>query len=87
MKSIYKYTLEITDSQSISMPRYAQILSVAKQGDSLCLWAEVFTEEEQVHRHIRIIGTGNPIEGSPNRVFLGTVVMDPFVWHVFEVIQ
>lgn len=87
MQKIWKYPLAITDVQRLSMPERAEILSVADQDGTLCLWAMVDTHalREEV-RTIEIIGTGNPISTPTGyaRLFIGTAVMRPFVWHVFE---
>lgn len=83
---IWKYELGIMDSQHITMPRDAQILSVANQGGQLCLWAMVDADKPSECRSIEIIGTGNPVhqDMGVERRFIGTVLMGPFVWHVFE---
>lgn len=83
---IYKYTLQITDLQTIMLPVGAHILSVGNQHDYLCLWAMIDPSNEQQARTIEIIGTGNPIEVSQNinRRFIGTAIFTTFVWHVFE---
>lgn len=39
MKTIYKYAIPITDTQTIDLPRKARILSVANQRGLLCLYA------------------------------------------------
>jgi hypothetical protein len=86
MKTIWKFGLEIVDSQRISMPRGAEILSVGNQRDTLCMWASVDAEAPLVNRCFEIRGTGEKIPhsvGNP-RKFVGTVIMEPFVWHVFE---
>jgi hypothetical protein len=83
---IWKYTLAITNLQEVEMPLGAQILSVGDQGGQLCLWALVVPQRGSSKRVIEIIGTGNPMEmylTYPRR-FIGTVLMPPFVWHVFE---
>ena len=80
---IYKYKLEITDSQVIQIPDGGVILSVADQDGALCLWAAVNPERPVVNRMIEVIGTGNPITSGRKR-YIGTVVMTPFVWHVLE---
>lgn len=91
-KVIYKYKLEITDYQKIYLPIGSKILSVANQREQLCLWALVDPDAnfgEHLH-HVEIIGTGNPIPPvyqGMERVFLGTVVIEPFVWHVFEQVE
>ena len=84
--SIWKYTLEITDTQTIEMPDGASILSVANQDGNLCLWAKVIPSRRRTPRTIEIIGTGHAIEESHTiaRRFIGSAVISPFVWHVFE---
>lgn len=88
MQSIWKYELEVTDIQTIRLPLGAKIISVAEQRGRLCLWAIV--NLDNVHPdsgelvEIAIVGTGNPVDTSGLK-FIGTVVMNPFVWHVFEV--
>ena len=41
------------------------------------------TNVNTVERDIEIIGTGNPMPDG-RRTFIGSAVIDPFVWHVFE---
>lgn len=87
MYTIYKYPLAFTDSQTIEMPRAAQILSVASQDGRLCLWAMVQPgATSSAPRNIRIIGTGIPIADATaeQMEFIGTVVIRMYVWHVFE---
>lgn len=86
MKTIYKYPLEITDYQDVTMPEGAQILCVKLQKGTLCLWALVDPTEKLILRKIRIAGTGHPIQGN-NIVYIGTFLMnnDSLVFHVFEI--
>jgi hypothetical protein len=82
--TIWKFELEVTDLQEVVMPSGAEILSVGNQDGKLCLWAMVSPTATQ---DIEIIGTGNTIPHTPSyveRVLIGTVIMPPFVWHVFE---
>lgn len=84
MRTVYKYPLELTDSQILHLPSSAKPLSVQLQGNQLCLWADVpagqFVVEKEVV--ITIVGTGHPIPpGAVN--YLGTVQQGPFVWHVY----
>lgn len=84
---IWKYVLEITDRQTLVMPAGAELLSVANQNGRLCLWALADPSKEKVPRCIEIVGTGNPIPTNPEEIrkFVGTVIIGPFVWHVFEI--
>lgn len=81
---VFKYTLDFLDRQSIEMPKFSKILSVDVQRGKIRMWAAC--DPDQDSREIRtfeVIGTGNEVLGLP-RDFLGTVIIDPFVWHVFE---
>jgi hypothetical protein len=80
---IWKFRLEITDSQQVKMPEGARVIHVGldPQGE-LCMWAEVMVQNKQTERTIYVVGTGHVV--SPNAKYLGSVTMNPFVWHVYE---
>ena len=82
-QTIYKYPLDIVDSQTIKMPANAVPLHVAEQSETLTMWAQVNTANEVIDYDIQIFGTGHhlPSEGLGARV--GTVLMGDFVWHVY----
>lgn len=83
MRTIYKYRLSITDYQTVAMPEAAKILCAMVQDDQLCLWAEVWSGNETEVRKIHIIGTGNPMP-QVKLIHIDSVIMPPFVWHVYE---
>jgi len=83
-RAIWKFALELADYQQVEMPEGAEIISVAVQGELVCLWAIVNPARPAEYRGIQIVGTGNPIPANLQR-FIGTVQIPPFVWHVFEV--
>jgi hypothetical protein len=85
MKTIFKYSLEITDTQIIRIPKKSKILSVQTQNGIPCIWALVETNEEPVDRKIAVIGTGNPF-WLKEYDFLGTIQtrQGALVWHIFE---
>lgn len=89
MKVIWKYELAITNRQLVFMPAGAEILSVANQSGTLCLWAMVNPSMEPENRCIEVVGTGNsvPEDVEVSSKYIGTALVDPFVWHVFEVVQ
>lgn len=84
MKTIHKYPLSATDLQTVPMPKGAKILHVALQAGSVCLWAEVFPAMPKVNRCIEVFGTGNPMDESFLRVYIGTVQDGSLVWHIYE---
>ncbi len=86
-KSIWKFTLEITDHQIIQMPKDAELLHVGldPQGTP-CLWALVTPTNETQGRSIIIHGTGHPVlcVVTKHDNYIGTFVQGRFVWHVFS---
>jgi hypothetical protein len=88
MDAIWKYPLEITDRQTVQVPKGARPLSVGLDGDGqLCVWIRVKPNHERGPQEdvaFNIFGTGDPIIGHPGR-FLGTVTApNGLVWHIFE---
>ena len=83
--TIWKFTLEITDRQTIQMPAGARFLNVAEQRNQPCLWAVVDPTQPTEDREIAIYGTGQPITGELG-VYVGTVQThgENLVWHVFD---
>ena len=88
--SVYEYTLELLDSTIIDLPVQAKILSVAFQGEQLCLWAEVDPSYDlKESRHIEVFDTGHPMPYYRyyERQFISTVFTGQLVFHVFEKVE
>jgi hypothetical protein len=84
--TIWKFPLEVTDSQMVSMPPETVILHVGVQRGTPCLWGLVTRpEDDKIQREILTIGTGHPIASGKKR-YLGTYqLMDgSLVFHIFE---
>jgi hypothetical protein len=82
MSEVWKFPLYLVDEQILMMPEGAELLHVAEQRGLLCLWARVIPTEQRVaNRRILIRGTGSPLSRQP---YVGTVLVDEFVWHVFD---
>jgi hypothetical protein len=84
MNKIFKYPLQITDTQVITSQHLCP-LSVQFQGETLCLWGVVSTTAVQREYTVLIIGTGNPAPDDLDEyMFVGTVQDHRgLVWHVF----
>lgn len=86
MRTIYKYPLTIEDYQVVKMVAGGRILTAQTQGDTLCLWAEVSTDNVPAYQAvgIRIYGTGNPMPDDPGK-YLSTVQLydGKLVFHVY----
>ena len=83
MKTIWKYTLNITDHQAINIPINEELLSVQIQHGQPQLWALVDPEEERSEVFIRIYGTGHSID-QENLEYIDTFQAGPLVFHVFK---
>lgn len=93
--SVYKYPLEIADTQEVVLPKGAEILTAQMQNNNLCLWVVVDTEERaEMVLKVHIVGTGQPAkfrnidptvkrEPGQQSTYLATVQQGASVWHVF----
>lgn len=78
MKTIFKYPLEITDRQTLYIPRNAKLLDVQVQRGIPCLWALVDTQKAKEPRKIQIFGTGHPaVEAG---IYIATFQTGPLVF-------
>lgn len=87
-KAIFKFPLEATDLQEISIQKGAEILTVQTQHGIPQLWAVVDPQAEKEVRAIRIVGTGHFLgEELTRRGYIGTfqIAGGSLVFHVFEV--
>ena len=86
MKTIYKYPIE-SIGETITMPTGAIVISAAVQGDEICLWAEVDTDNKKEVRRFEVFCTGEGMprgNGDAVRIFIATVFRGPYVFHVYE---
>lgn len=87
MTTIWKYLINITDGdQKITTPACAKLIHIGQHNEQIGLWFEVDSNEETVVDNIfRIFGTGHWIKKGPKGRHVGTVIMEPFVWHVYQI--
>ena len=85
MKTIWKWSIEITDEQVIEVPTGMIPLCVQVQEGTPVIWGEVDPFQEGRERlHIRIHGTGNEsIQEDHTDQYFGSLQMPPFVWHIY----
>lgn len=86
MKKIFKYSIEITDEQTIVLPFGAEILTVQIQHGKPYLWALIETEQSlNEPKIIEVFGTGNPIpEGDRRYINSIQIFNGDLIFHVFE---
>ena len=77
---IHKYEISVTTITAVAIPRGARILNLDCQGDSVCFWAEVDPDAEQVSRLVTVGVTGG---GVPFGDYIGTFQIGGSVGHVY----
>lgn len=81
MKRVFKYPLEMRDGpQDFSVPKFAEVVLVDEQRGQICVWMEIDDHNPPEVRKFAVYGTGRKVKGR----HCGSVVMEPFVWHVYE---
>ncbi len=85
MKTIWKYPLDIqNEANELEVPLGGRALFVAVQEGVLCVWFEVDPEMPPETRELGVIGTGHVFSADRAPTYIGSVLMPPFVWHVYE---
>ncbi len=89
MITIYKYQLGVVDSQTVSMPTNAQILTVQVQNGIPCIWAAVDPDAQTQIRTFHTYGTGHAVNTSVELFYIGTYQLHGggLVFHVWEEIN
>ena len=83
---IWKWELEVTDRQTITLPVGARILAVQSQHNAPCLWALVDPAATKEPRTFATQGTGQTVKDDC-AAYIGTYQLNggSLVFHVFEV--
>lgn len=84
MKTIFKYRLELADSQVLRLPKGAKLLTVQIQHGAPHVWAEVDDTQELEDMGVWIFGTGHPLSAE-GLTYLGTYQLygGQLVFHVY----
>lgn len=96
-RTIWKFTLPVTDRPQVEMPRGAVILAARILGgesydlmdalstQEVSVWATVDPSEPMVLRTFCIVGTGRPLPTGP-LTYIATMPMQggALIWHLFE---
>lgn len=98
MKTVYKYPIDLLKPETgvLTLPRGARCVLAApppqelerrlRPGEVLCLWFEVETRHQVEVRHFKVFGTGHEQTTTEGQMLehVASVVVEPFVWHVYE---
>lgn len=85
MMTIHKFSTRAIVT-TLQLPANAKPLSWQLQDGNKMLWVELDTDEPNINRVFEIFGTGNEL-GEANKVFIGTVQQNSFVWHLYEIVN
>jgi hypothetical protein len=82
--TIYKYPIEVTDSQTARIPEGAQILDTQMQNGTPCIWALVDPDAVLRDRTVYVFGTGHHVPSEPLQ-HIGTfqIMGGNLVFHAF----
>lgn len=84
MSVIYKYELELTDSQVVTLRNGAKILDVQLQKGKIVFWAVIDKAYPEKEVEFLTFGTGGSEHAViPDKGYIGTVQQGDYVWHVF----
>ena len=83
MKTIFKYSFNAGTRLEVDMPTGSTVVHVGEQNDDVTIWAQVESDNPKESRVFNIVGTGRIIPTGLTR-YLGTVLIGPYVWHVYE---
>lgn len=89
MRTIYKYYIN-PSVEVLTFDSYAcaKVISCGKDADkNLCIWVDVATSMPAAPLKVYCVGTGwdlSSLFGDKNVNFVGTVVSEPYVWHVYQ---
>ena len=83
-RTIWKFELDIVDSQDLELPAHWQVMSMGTQEGNahILVWLLVDPEAPKQTFRFRCFGTGHPFEGASRHI--GTVQVGAMVWHYFE---
>ena len=85
MQTIWKFPIRLDVNLTVDMPKGSLVLSAGVQDGSIMVWALVQDDAEQIRRRFAVYGTGHPmLPKDAALLFVGTVFMGSYVWHVFD---
>jgi hypothetical protein len=83
MRTIQKQIFQLIKGvQTKRVPIGAKLLFVAIVRGQVCAWFEVNAEATLLDRFFHIVGTGWEIP--PRAQHRGSLIDDPYVWHLYE---
>lgn len=82
---IFKYTLDVTDTQIRHIPEGAKFLTAQRQHGNISVWAQIDPGAALVSREFYVVGTGHERADVNDADYIGTVQSyeGNLVFHIF----
>jgi hypothetical protein len=85
MRVLHKVQLKLAEVvQTLNLPQGAVVRAVQSQGSFPTIWYECDPDAPPEPRHFVIVGTGWELPDVGAILYLGTVQIGAYVWHVYE---
>ena len=94
MKTVWKYQYNIREvgdgPLEVEIPQTHKIVMVGPEPSNprdnsiVCFWVVCDSEAPKEKAKFIVVGTGHPLPG--NAQYIGSVVIDPFAWHLFKLL-
>lgn len=82
MRTVHKFPVPITDSFTLDIPKSHKVVHLGLQDGEPFMWIEVDTDTDARGFVFHVEGTGHRV--APHTDYVGSLIMPPFVWHVYE---
>lgn len=82
--TIWRQSLELTDSQAIFPPAGAQFLCARERGEDISVWFICDPARPTEQRNIAIVGTGHPAPSDGKYLGTASLRRGALIFHVFE---
>jgi hypothetical protein len=83
--TIWKFPIEVRESQIVHMPKGAKPLTVQMQNGNPCLWTLCDETQPPEPRCVAVYGTGHKLPTNPGNYIATFQMMEGMlVFHVFE---
>jgi hypothetical protein len=83
MHTIWRFDVGLFGA-TVEIPAGATIVHVGIVREAIHIWARVNPEAATIERRFQVLPTGAPFDPADGQ-YVGTVIDEPLVWHVFEV--
>lgn len=86
MRTVHKFGVPFGVSK-LPLPEGSKCVHIGAQGGRVVMWVEVTVDAATTDWTLLLVGTGHQLPEDVEYEHLGTVIIEPFVWHVYQVLS